>query len=175
MKALIFSSILGIAGMAAAQTVSSPTTYTQTQSTGIVGLMTGQTAHLNLLNLSPTPATGSAVSCAVHVAFLDDKGAEKYSTDVTVDPGKSTSVDYTASVNRQPIRVTIGVSRPILMAPTAGSGIAMPVYFCSLVPTLEILEGLGGKTDFVVSDFHYVIAPIPLGVVTGVPSPMPMR
>ena len=175
MKALIFSSISVIAGMAAAQTVSTPTTYTQTQSTGIVGLLTGQTAHLNLLNLSPTPATGSAASCAVHVAFLDDQGAEKYSTDVTVDPGKSKSVDYTASENRQPIRVTIGISHPILMAPTAGSGVAIPFYFCSLVPTLEILDSLNGKTDFVVSDFRYVMAPIPLGVATGAPTPMPMR
>ena len=173
MKALLFSSILGIAGMAAAQTVSSPTTYTQTQSTGIVGIMGSQVAQLNLLNLSPTPTIGTAASCAVHVVFLDDGNNTLKTADVSPEPGKSTSVIYPGTGNRQPLRVTISIAHPILMAPTAGSGIAMPVYFCSLVPTLEILDSPNGKTDFVVSDFHYVIAPIPLGVATG--GPMPMR
>ena len=168
----VFAFIFLVAGMAAAQQAPIPATltFTQVQSSGIVGITGGQTARLNVLNLSNSALTGAAASCSAQVTFLDDKGATLTTTTVTVDPGKSMLVDYpsTASV-RQQIRVTIGITHPNVTAPTPGMPVAMPIFYCSLVPTLEIFDTGTLKTTFVVNDFHDVFAyPMPLmGVSTG--------
>ena len=150
--------------------------YVQTESTGVVGILGSQAARLNVLNLAGAAApAGTAASCAAHVAFVDDQGTVLKSADVTVDPGKAVGMDYTPPAgSRQQFRVTIGITRPVTVAPAAGSGIAMPIFFCSLVPTLEILDAPGSKTNFVISDFHFVTPGLPImgGVATGAP---PMR
>lgn len=171
----IFALVLFVTGMAAAQMTSPPASFTQVESSGIVGITGGQTARLNVLNLSSTILNGAGTSCTAQVTFLDDQDTTLKTASVTVDPGKSMPVDYpsTASV-RQQIRVTIGISRPNVTAPMPGMPVAVPVSYCSLVPTLEIFDNSTSKTTFVVSDFHYVFAyPVPLmGVSTGAP---PMR
>ena len=166
----VFALVFLVAGMAAAQQAPIPATLTQVQSSGIVGITGGQTARLNLLNLSSTVLNAASTSCTAQVTFLDDKNATLNTTTVTVDPGKSMPVDYpsTASV-RQQIRVTIGITHPNVTAPTPGMPVAMPIFYCSLVPTLEIFDTGSLRTTFVVNDFHYVFAyPVPLmGVSTG--------
>ena len=161
--------ILLVAPFAAAQQSPLPTTFVQVQSSGIVGITGGQTARLNALNLGG-PVGGVTTGCSAQVSFLDDQGKVLQTSSITVDAGKSMAVDYTSSASgRQQIRVTIGVSHPASAAPTAGSVVAIPFYFCALVPTLELMDSPASKTNFVVSDFRYVSAyPLPLaGVVTG--------
>lgn len=168
----IFAWFLYASGMAAAQVAPLPISYTQVQSSGMVGITGSQTARLNVLNLSTTSPAGVTASCSAQITFLDDQGTVLKTATVTPGPGKSMLVDYpsTASV-RQQIRVTIGVAYPNVTAPAAGSGIAMPIYFCSLLPTLEVFNNSTLQTTLVVSDFHSVYAyPMPLiGVATGTP------
>jgi hypothetical protein len=174
-NARILTLLLLVAGIAAAQQAPIPTTYTQVQSSGIVGITGVQTARLNLLNLSSNILNGATTSCTAQVTFLDDAGATLKTATVTVDPGKSMPVDYPSTASaRQQIRVTIGISHPSGTAPTAGMPVALPIFYCSLVPTLEIFDNSTLKTTFYVSDFHYVLAyPMPLmGISTGAP---PMR
>jgi hypothetical protein len=176
-NARILTLLLLVAGVAAAQQAPIPATatFTQTQSSGMVGITGVQTARLNLLNLSSNLLNGTTTSCTAQVTFLDDSGATLKTATVTVEPGKSMPVDYPSTTSaRQQIRVTIGISHPSVTAPTAGMPVALPIFYCSLVPTLEIFDNSTLKTTFYVSDFHYVLAyPMPLmGVSTGAP---PMR
>ena len=159
-----------VAGMGAAQQAPIPATFTQVQSSGIVGITGSQTARLNLLNLGATPPAGVSASCSAQVTFLDDKDTTLTTSTVTVDPGKSTLVDYPSTASgRQQIRVTIGITHPNVTAPTPGMPVAIPIFYCSLVPALEIFDNSTSKTTVVVNDFHYVLAyPTPLmGISTG--------
>ncbi|HLK48990.1 MAG TPA: hypothetical protein VKT49_12695 [Bryobacteraceae bacterium] len=174
------ASILGLivvfAGIAFAQQTAPVPIYSQTQSTGTVGILATQVAHLNVVNLSSATVAGSAATCAAHIEFLNEQGGVLKPFDITVDPGKSVSVEYTSpsAAGRQQFRVTIAIPRPAMMTPAPGSTILMPIFYCSLVPTLEILDGPGGKTDFLVTDFHYVASPIP--ILSGLPiGTSPMR
>ena len=165
----IFTLIFSVVGIAAAQQAPISTTFTQVQSSGIVGITAGQTARLNALNLGSALA-GITTGCSAQISFLDDQGKVLQSSNITVDAGKSAAVDYTSSASgRQQIRVTLGISHPLQTAPTAGSAVTIPFYFCSLVPTLELMDSPASKTNLVVSDFRYVAAyPMPLaGVMTG--------
>ena len=53
---------------------------------------------------------------------------------------------------------------------TTSSIVTLPFYFCSLVPTLEIIDTGSQKTSFVVSDFHYVSYALPVGIGLGAPT-----
>ena len=169
----IFALVLLVTGSVTAQT-SMPTTYTQVQSSGIVGITGGQTARLNVLNLGTTPQAGVTASCSALVTFMDDQGTVLKTGTVTPDPGKSMLVDYPSTATiRQQIRVTIGIAHPAVMVPAPGA-VLLPIFYCSLVPTLEIFDNSNSQTVLLVSDFHSVFAyPVPLtGVSTGA---TPMR
>ena len=175
-NAIIVSWFSLLAGMAAAQQVTAPVTYIGTESTGIIGMTSGQVAHLNLLNLTTAPAGTTPAGCGAQVQFIDDQGTVQKTATVTVDAGKSMGVDYpyAGSSGREQFRVVVSVERPVPppAAGTSGIPVVYPVYFCSLVPTLEIIDTSSSKTDFVVSDFHYVSLayPLPLGGGLGAPT-----
>src|SRR5579864_2660303 len=96
-NASIFTLILSLTAIAAAQQTPVPTTYVQTQSTGMIGIIGTQAARLSAVNLAAAGVAGSAASCAAHIAFLDDQGGVLKSADITVEPGKSAYVDFTPS------------------------------------------------------------------------------
>ncbi|MBZ5580174.1 MAG: hypothetical protein LAP40_26745 [Acidobacteriia bacterium] len=142
-------------------TTPAPTPVTQTQTSGMVGLTTGQTARLNALNPGVPAPFATAALCSAQVSFLDDQGNVLKTESITVIPGKSVSFDLnrdkdvTASTGRLEIRATIGfppLTGTISTTPPV-TGSAVPVIYCSLTPTLEVFDNDTGKTQVVLTDF----------------------
>ncbi len=121
------------------------------QTTGMIGIADGETAQLNLLNpgIQPlTPALG--VVCSAVVSFVDSTGGVLKTMSLTMPPGQSMSasirsLDTPLSLllpgERREIRATITTPGliPVATSPTA-------VAECNLIPTLEILDTMTGRT-----------------------------
>ena len=69
------------------------------RTSGMVGLATGPTARLNLLN-PPVQPTATAASCSAAVPFVDAAGAVIQSSTVSVQPGQSLPYDLVWSDSR---------------------------------------------------------------------------
>jgi len=114
----------------------------------MVGIADAQTAQLNLLNPGvEAPATG--VICTAAVSFVDAAGTVLKTATVTAAPGTSTSFILRSDVDlqlvagdRREIRATISI--PAVPPPTATAGSTAPA--CHLIPTLEILDTVSGRT-----------------------------
>lgn len=126
---------------------------------GMVGLVEGQTARLNLLN----PGV-SAAACTAAVAFLDGAGATLKSNTITVAPGTSQAYDLDSDADlklaaneRHEIRASIEIPAVI---PPAGS--TLPVAApCRLIPTLEIFDSVSRRTTVILTRTHLVATPTP--------------
>ena len=119
------------------------------QTTGMVGIGDAQTAQLNLLNPGVAlPATGAV--CPVAVSFVDADGNVLKSTTLSVAPGKSMAFVLRSDTDlhlvagdRREIRATITI--PAVPPPAAvTSSPVLPA--CHLIPTLEILDTISGRT-----------------------------
>jgi len=119
------------------------------QTTGMVGIGDAQTAQLNLLNpgVAP-PATG--VVCSAAVAFVDADGNVLKSMTLNIAPGKSMAFTLRSDTDlhlvagdRREIRATIRIPAIFPPAATASSPV-MPA--CHVIPTLEILDTISGRT-----------------------------
>src|SRR5262249_31475852 len=117
-------------------------------SSGMVGLASGQTARLNVVNVGvPTP---SPVPCVVALAFLDSDSKILKQMFVSVGFGKAAFVDLVMgkSAGRFQIR---GIGYNPLLTP----GPAIPqALSCSFVPTLELFDTETGRTAVIVTDFR---------------------
>jgi hypothetical protein len=119
------------------------------QTTGMVGIGDAQTAQLNLLNPGVEPPAIGTV-CSAAVSFVDADGTVLKSTTLTVVAGKSMAFTLRSDTDlhlvagdRREIRATISI--PAILPPTAtASSPAMPA--CHLIPTLEILDTISGRT-----------------------------
>jgi hypothetical protein len=117
------------------------------QTTGMIGIADAQTAQLNLLNPGiQAPAVG--VICSAVVSFVDATGTVLKSTTLTVPPGKSESCSLRSDVDlnliagdRREIRATIAMPP---FPPATGAAPAFPM--CKVIPTLEILDTVSGRT-----------------------------
>lgn len=121
------------------------------ETTPMIGIATGQTARLNLLNAG-VPASATAVICTATVMYLDASGAVLKTATVAVAPGTAAGVELhsasdlgLAAAQRKEIRATVGI--PAVPPPTASNAVA-PV--CNLVHTLEIYDSITGRTQAVV-------------------------
>jgi hypothetical protein len=131
------------------------------ETTGMVGIADAQTAQLNLLNPGVlAPAVG--MICKATVSFVDATGTVLKSTTLTVIPGQSMSFTLRSDTDlnlvagdRREIRATI--SLPVIAPPTAT---ATPAA-CKMIPTLEMLDTVSGRTLVVLG--HVIAVP---GVVT---------
>ena len=167
----------GLSPVARAQTTTSPIAFTQTMTSGIVGVATSQTARLNAYYPSlPAPyATGAL--CSAQVSFTDDQGNVLKTESITVKPGQSVAVDisprpayFSNGSTRVELRASVSVPLPTPVmsgVPTIMPGIAAPVPFCSLTPTLEIFDSNTLQTQVVVTDFRISGLPILKGAVLG--------
>jgi hypothetical protein len=167
--------VLGVSAVARAQTTTSLISITQTMTSGIVGIAASQTARLNAYYPSlPAPyATGAL--CSAKVSFTDSQGTVLNSAPITVKPGQSVSVDFVpiaanfaGGSGRIELRASVSVPLPAPVmpgSPTPMPGIAMPVAFCSLTPTLEIFDTNTLQTQVVVTDFRLSGFPILGGAV----------
>jgi hypothetical protein len=133
-----------------------PTLFSQSFTTGMVGLTTNQTARLNVLNLNPIPAATATApaNCNVELQFYDGKNNSLGQTTVTsFAPQTAASFDLkgeavaTAAPARVEIRGVVTVNPAI---PTTSSA-ATPGY-CSVKTTLEIFDDTTGSTVVLTSD-----------------------
>lgn len=115
--------------------------------TGMVGIADAQTAQLNLLNIGVAPPAIGAICTAV-VSFVDASGTVLKTTTLTVPPGISKSFTLRSDVDlsllagdRREIRATIAT--PLVPPPTAT---ATASAACHLIPTLEMLDTVSGRT-----------------------------
>jgi len=180
----VLLALLISAGLAAAQTTSTPT-YESAVTTGIVGFMpSAQTAQLNVLNtgglfaVAATTATTTAIAaaCPVELEFLDAQGTVRKSMQVAnLAPGTAASLTFTLSdlpagtvVFRLGIRGVVKTN-PIVSGPIpAGSGTMIPAFsFCSIMPTLELFDTSTGVTQMFSSDTRPFGTPVavPLTIV----------
>lgn len=120
----------------------------QIETTGMVGIASGQTAQLNLLNPGiQAPALG--VMCPATVSFWDSAGKQLKSATLTVIPGQSQSFAIKSDTDlnlatgaRTEIRAVIA-QPPISPSATTGPAAAA---VCKVVPTLEIVDTASGRT-----------------------------
>ena len=149
--------VLALSAMAlAAQVVPN---YTL-QTTAMVGIAEGQTARLNLLNPGVLPPALGVV-CTATVVYLDGAGTVLKTASVTVTPGTSQGADLhsdsdlgLAAGQRREIRGTIAI--PVVPPPVTATGTATAVPACKLIPTLEILDSLTGRTQAVLGHVETV-------------------
>jgi len=98
-------------------------------------------AQLNVVNPAAPTASNSAAACTAFLAFVDDTGKTIVSKTVSVPPGKSLAVGA-----REEVRGTITITPSLFVSNTLE-----PISFtpCALIPSLEVLDSLTGKTQFV--------------------------
>jgi hypothetical protein len=147
-------SLFALAGLALAQTTTTPVVSPGFRTSGMVGLTAGQTARLNVLNpgLQVPAATGAA--CPALLSFLNDQGVVITTATVSVMPGKSAflDLDRDTAISTTDLRVEIRAAIAIPeAAPTA----------CRFIPTMEVFNNNTGATQFVVGHFAKLPAPTP--------------
>jgi hypothetical protein len=131
-----------------AQTIPAETVST----TAMIGIATGQTARLNLLNPGVLPPA-LGVICTAEVTYFDGAGAVKKTAPVAVAPGTSQYVDLhsdtdldLASASREEIRATVAM--PAIPPPATSSSATPPTpAACKLIATLEIFDSITGRTE----------------------------
>jgi hypothetical protein len=146
-----------------AQAIPVPSTV---RTTGMVGIADAQTAQLNLLNPGVlAPALG--IICTAAVSFVDSAGTVLKSATLTVPPGKSMSLSLRSDTDlnfvagdRREIRAVITIP-PLVPSTAAASSPA-----CKVIPTLEMLDTVSGRT--LVALGHVEAVP---SVVTATPQP----
>ncbi len=121
---------------------------------GMVGIAEGQAAQVNVLN--PGGATGAA-GCAAVLSFLDDQGNVLKSATVMVARGASQSLRIDADIDlklvvdqRREIRAEVQV--PVVPPPST----AATTPGCKLIPNVEVLDRITGRTQVVVGAGHVV-------------------
>ena len=131
--------------------------------TGMVGIADGQTAQINVLNPGVlAPALG--VVCSAAVEFVDDSGNVLKTASLTILPGQSKSLAVRSDTE---LGLTVAGDRKQIRAVIASPGFtpstgAQP---CKLIPTLELLDTVTGRTEVTLSTTTIIpgIVPVPAG------------
>jgi hypothetical protein len=130
---------------------------------GMVGIAEGQAAQINVLN--PGGAT-SVAGCAAVLSFLDDQGNLLKSATVMVARGASQSLRVDADIDlkltvdaRREIRAEVQVPVP----PPPSTAVTTPVTTpgCKLIPNVEVLDRITGRTQVVLGAGHIVPGVMP--------------
>jgi len=111
---------------------------------GMVGIVDGQTARLNVVNVSQPPPEGDMPECMVELMFLDSMGNTLAHTRKTLMPGEAAFHDFSFAdvVGPQPIgRLQIRPEAMLLGGPDTRG-------LCLVVPTLEVIDNESMKTMF---------------------------
>jgi hypothetical protein len=130
------------------------------RTSGMVGLVDGQAARLNVLNPA-VAASAVGPGCIASLEFWDGQGLLLKSLTVNVGAGKSAYLDLfgdkdltLAGIVRREIRATISLP-PV---PTTAAATTVPTA-CKLIGTLEILDESTGKTQVVLGVGHALAVP----------------
>jgi hypothetical protein len=145
----------------------------------MVGLAASKTAQLNVVNLSPTPATTPVSPCEVQLEFWDSAGKMvKSKLIANLVPGTADSLqikltDVTAPTSPQRTGVRgLMCSTPLM--PVGSGGSTLPTYPIPYVPScnpvlmLEVFDTATGVTQSLTSDTRAVqtIGIVPLMATT---------
>lgn len=132
------------------------------RTSGMVGIVFGEAARLNVLNPgNGLPATGT--TCFASLEFWDGEGKLLKSQTFNLAAGKSADLDLFSDTDlaltgivRREIRGTISIP-PVPATPTPTNVLSAS---CKLIGTLQILDESTGKTQVVLGVDH-VITPAP--------------
>lgn len=116
-------------------------------STAMVGLVTGQTARLSVLNLA-SPTVTPAIPCTARLTFFDSQGRQLKLAAVSVVPGQAQSLDlnHDTDLTGFPAHLEIrGMVSHIAPSSTGGTS-------CSLFASLEILNNATGAAQILTTD-----------------------
>ena len=139
--------VLSAAG-ASAQTVPSTTIFAQlapTYSFGMLGLASGQSARLNVVNLvrTPPPIEIAQAPCKVDLNFYDNQGKLiKQKTVENLGYGQADFLDLDRS--------EISGSQRVEVTGAAVGG-STQLFFCLIMPTLEIIDDATGRTTAILT------------------------
>jgi hypothetical protein len=162
-----FAGLLLFGSQFLAQAQTGNTTTGSAVTTGIVGVASGQTAQLNVLNLQPvTP--GVTAMCPATIEFYDAAGTQlKQLTVTNIAPGTATSLVFkpvmpSAAANaRAQIRAVVVTPPTAVINPVPGpiSPPVIPVNIsCNVMASLEIIDDSTGATHAFTTDLRAVMA-----------------
>ena len=152
---------------------SSAPAFQQVTTTGMIGLITGQTARLSVLNLNPVvtdPAATAPAACNIELQFFDAGGHAVGANRVVTNfaPQTATILDAdritvnppgVAATVRGQIRGVVTVNPPL---PTAFPGPG----FCTVMVTLEIIDNATQSTVSLTTATHTSGPPTPAAFFT---------
>jgi len=155
----VFLFVSGLIWTAAAQTAPVTSSGPVVVTSGMVGIAEGQAAQLNVLDAGVPASTSAAASavpaCVALLSFLDGQGNVLKSATIMVAPGASQSIRLDADTDlnltvdtRREIRAEVQV--PAVPPPSA----AVTTPACKLIPSLEILDRITGRTQVVIGVGH---------------------
>jgi len=131
--------------------------------TGMVGVAEGQFARFNVLNPGVLPPAVGVI-CNALLTFIGPDGGVLKTKLVTVNPGQSDYLDLFSDVDlalavgeRKEVRATF--TTPPVIPVAAATPATTP---CELIPTLELVDELSGKTQVVLGGIHAVPGSAPL-------------
>jgi hypothetical protein len=149
---------------------------------GMVGIVQGQTARLNVVNPSQEP-NPPQFPCKVGLAFLDsDGGSLKTLALDSLEPGHAAYLDLDWSeipdaTNRVEIRGTV---TPMLVPPATTPpspppltpGNVFPKFLsCTVLPTVEVFDNDTNKTTVILAGPSLFAGPLPLATAAATGSP----
>lgn len=144
--------------------------FPQGSSFGMVGIVRGQTARLNIVNPAG-PRNIPQFPCRLELAFLDSQGQNlKKSTIDNLDPGKAAFLDLgwseiaDAQDNRVEVRATVGTFLPTPLPLATGASFPQRVS-CSVIPSLEVFDDDTGRTTLILSGGPTVPTSMPLPIL----------
>jgi hypothetical protein len=150
-----------------AQAQTAITTTGSAVTTGIVGVASGQTAQLNVLNLQPVITGVTAAQCPATLEFYDATGALlKQSTVANIASGTAASLVFkpvvpSAAANaRAQIRAAVVTPPTAVLNPLPGpiSPPVIPVSIgCNVMVSLEIIDDSTGATHTFTTDLRAVM------------------
>jgi hypothetical protein len=135
----VLSAWIGSTGTLAAQVG----VFQLTRITPIVGIGPNQTVRLNVLN----PGTGApllGVRCSAILNLMSDQGGNLKTGSFTIDPGKGVFIEFTPDSKAGRVEVYALVS-------TLPIGSQQPTGFCTMIPTVQVIDSATGNTVAVVT------------------------
>ena len=163
----VAAALMLAAGTAQAQERLAPTVvpYTPTFSFGMIGLGTGSTARLNVVNLVriAPPVAVALIACKVELDLYDGQGKLIKQKNITnLGFGQADFLDLL----RSEVAAT-GAHVEITGVVKVGSGQA---FFCNVSATLEVFDSVTGVTSAILTGTN-AVSPFVLSPLTGTPQP----
>lgn len=134
-----------------------------TLTSGILGVASGQTVQLNVLNLQETGSSATAAECLVTLEFFNESGIQQGPTlSKSLPPKTAVSLPYTPSYTPSATATTRAEIRAVVITQSvsaaAGSTVIPVGTVCNIMPSLEIIDGLAGATQIFTTDFRAMTA-----------------